>query len=188
MNTLISILTKVRKRINLKKKIALSEFAIMFLIAVASGYFIDSLLPWNWFTNTIRALFAVGVGATLFLFWYSLVIYFRPSIFNVFRELREDLTITQRINTALLVGIVSIIFHIIIIKPETTGYIFYTGVLLAWWLYLFYWVRPTYDDVNFTKLGIEDFRDKKHEMMVEELDKQRKLEKEEKKKAKEKKK
>ena len=129
------------------KKFYVSHFkrTIVTLLAIllflgTLAFLCDRSLPWNYVTNLLRAVFVLGEGVTLFALLFGVCM-------NKKIKWLSDLNFKQRRNLALIIITLSFLLTLLLVKPYTLGYTNLVSILVAFWLYVFYVIKPTYDEV-----------------------------------------
>lgn len=104
------------------------------------AFLCDRYLAWNYLTNLLRAVLVLGEGTTLFSLLFGFCMSKKIKWFS-------DFTFRQRRNLALILVVLSFLFALLLVKPYTLGYTNLISILVAFWLYVFYVIKPTYDEV-----------------------------------------
>lgn len=186
MKILIESLVGIKRKLNTKDKyLFIAQLVALFILSIALNYFIDKLLPWNYVFNLLRATLAIIGSVITFTLTYSIFFVFGIKIENSFLM---KYSFKQRLNLCLLGYSISAIIFMIGFYPETSTYTTFAGFLLAIWLILALYIRPTVEELQLREAGMEDIRDiinlkDKKERYLERQERKKK-EKEEKKKAK----
>lgn len=121
-----------------KRMIVTLLVILLFLGALA--FLCDRFLAWNYLTNLLRAVLVLGEGVTLFSLLFG---------FFMGKKIKwlSDFNFQQRRNLALIIITLSFLLTLLLVKPYTLGYTNLVSVLVAFWLYVFYVIKPTYDEV-----------------------------------------
>lgn len=185
MSEFLSYLAWIRKQNNINRKSFLTKLLIVYISTITISFLFDTFIPWNIVTTTIRCLFALILSLVLFTTLYAFSQESKKFVYFKFLDnYRREFSINQRINISLIVSINSFILHFLLVKPHNTAYTLASSLIMVLWISLVYFLRPTYEEMNFFKLDMEDVRDVIYEGKLKEkqLEKNKKLKEKEKEK------
>ena len=166
------LLTEIRKRnAHLTKRNRVLSVIAWVAVCICS-VLVDLFLPFNYFTNILRAALALAIGFYLFAMVYLIIIRRNEKKRSESDELldeesfRDRFSYSQRVNISVILWGVFILLALMGAKPNPTFTIF-SGLLIFYSLGILSFVRSTRDETQNASIGFRDPRDVVFEEQVE---------------------
>lgn len=123
----------------------------------------DLFIPWTFIGNIIRCLIAVVDAAALFSLFFGIRVKFIKTNVDTEKDgiLKYITTLShkQRVNVSIILFVATIIMFFLLTQVRNIGYTITASIIFTIWIGLFYFIRPTYDEIVDASYGFEDIRD-----------------------------
>lgn len=137
-----------------------------FIVLSAISVAVDIFVYWGYFSNILRCALAILNSYIIFSICFAIRIKLdslreqgkEPSKLYLYFK---SLSYRQRVNVAIVIFVATIMWFLLLAQTQQPGYTVTSAFLFAVWIFLIYFVKPTYDEIVDSHYELDDTRDMK---------------------------